>query len=269
MTTTIDPARVARITTLAKGTHSGADVASGACLLEAVAWLASEPWSDHPACVCLVLASFGRTVNDAMDDEARQRLLPFVPRLIGTRGSTALMVRRAFVAADYAVRVFAPLALDAAGLAVEAAGLRGLPPITSRAAANSAGAATNRARAAAYSAGAAAYSAGAAAYSARAATNSARAATYSAGDATNSARAATYSARAATYSAGAAAYSAGAATNSAGAAINSARAATYSAGDAAYSAGAAADSAGDVVWDGLIACLEAMLAVSDQDDAAA
>lgn len=56
----------------------------GACLLEWVSYIAGEPFSDHPQCVSDVLARYGRSLNDRLGDEARQRLLPFARRLIGT-----------------------------------------------------------------------------------------------------------------------------------------------------------------------------------------
>lgn len=52
---------------LKAGQHSSID--DGACLLEVVSYVAGEPWSDHPECVCPVLGAFGREWN--VDDEAR------------------------------------------------------------------------------------------------------------------------------------------------------------------------------------------------------
>jgi hypothetical protein len=59
------------------------------CLLEAAAYVAGEPWSDSPECVSPVLAAFGRSWNDALDDENRQMLKPFIPRLVGTAARRA------------------------------------------------------------------------------------------------------------------------------------------------------------------------------------
>jgi len=78
---------------------------------------------DHPPCVCPVLAAFGRGVNDAMSHEGRQRLKIFIPRLVGTVDPEAVQPRAEYLAWQ-AVRVFAPIALDAAGLTSEAAKLR-------------------------------------------------------------------------------------------------------------------------------------------------
>ena len=115
---------------LAHGAHR--DLDAGACLLEAVSYIAGEPWSDHPACVCPSLAAFGRSWNDALDDEARNRILkPFIPRLVGTRSTPAVQDARAFMAADWAVRTFTPAWLRLAGLEAEAASLEALPAMSS------------------------------------------------------------------------------------------------------------------------------------------
>ena len=50
----INPERLARLADvpLKKGAHSSPD--AGMCALEAAAWIAGEPHSDHPECVCPV-----------------------------------------------------------------------------------------------------------------------------------------------------------------------------------------------------------------------
>ena len=116
--------------TIAHGKHATPD--DGMCLLEAAAWIAGEPFSDHPQCVCPVLGAFGRAWNDGLDEEARNRILkPFLPRLIGTRSTPAVQDARAFMAADWAVRVYTPVWLRAANLDDEAAQLEGLPALSS------------------------------------------------------------------------------------------------------------------------------------------
>ena len=64
---------------LAKGEHQ--DKMDAYCVMEAVAYVAGEPWSDHPQCACPVLTSFLISWNDALDDVTRQRLKPYIPRL--------------------------------------------------------------------------------------------------------------------------------------------------------------------------------------------
>ena len=123
------------VTKLYKGGHAPD---GEMCIMEAVAYLAGEPWSDHPACVDPVLASFGRTLNDSVTEEQRQELLRFIPLLIGTAASPQTSQRRAFFLADAAVRKFAPAALRNAGLHQEADKLEALPPIVDKATALSA-----------------------------------------------------------------------------------------------------------------------------------
>ena len=116
--------------TLGHGKHDRWE--EGACLLEAVSYVAGEPFTDYPLCVCPALATFGRAWNDALDDEARNRILkPFIPKLIGTRSTPAVQDARAFMAADWAVRTYTPVWLRTIGLEDEAAALEALPSLTS------------------------------------------------------------------------------------------------------------------------------------------
>jgi hypothetical protein len=111
---------------LKEGRHKAFE--QGACLLEAAAWLAGEPFTDHPECVCPVIAAFGRSWNDSLPDDAtRNRLLrPLLPKLIGTRSTPDVQDARAFMAADWAVRVFTPAWLRLIDLEANAAELEGL-----------------------------------------------------------------------------------------------------------------------------------------------
>lgn len=59
---------------LKSGAHSS--LKNGACALELVSYLAGEPWSDHPECVCPALGAFFRRWNDGLPtDSERDRLL--------------------------------------------------------------------------------------------------------------------------------------------------------------------------------------------------
>jgi hypothetical protein len=105
--------------------------------LELAAWCAHEPHTDQPAAVSPVLAAFVRWWAAGLDDAERQRLKPFVPRLVGTAvptpaeaarpgvdpepGSTASADRaRRWLAVDWLVKTQAAAWLRLAGL-VEAA----------------------------------------------------------------------------------------------------------------------------------------------------
>ena len=67
---------------LVKGRHESAE--KGLCAMEAVAWLEGLPHSDHPACTCPVIAAYVRELNDRLPGAQRQRLIPYLPRLVGT-----------------------------------------------------------------------------------------------------------------------------------------------------------------------------------------
>ena len=99
------------------------DPREGACIMDAISWLEYGTLGDHPACVCPVIAAYGRGINDAMSDVGRQRLKVFIPRLVGTVDPASEQARAEYLAWQ-AIRVFAPLALDAAGHIADARKLR-------------------------------------------------------------------------------------------------------------------------------------------------
>lgn len=132
---------------LTRGAHSGAE--AGTCLMEQVALLAGEPFSDRPRCTAPALAALAQQVNDRVSDAARDRLLPLVPalaaagscdprdawELVAVCARAALAVRpddalatRLLVRATRAQRRWTRVRLDgAAGYVV---GLRVLPHLT-------------------------------------------------------------------------------------------------------------------------------------------
>src|ERR1039458_1171742 len=115
--------------TLLAGSHP--DREAGVDAMEAVAWLAGEAHSDMPKCASPVLGAFMRSWNDALDDEGRQKLKPYLPRLIGTAGNKKKDEKRAWLCTDWLVRECAPAWLELAGVKEAPAALRALPPILS------------------------------------------------------------------------------------------------------------------------------------------
>ena len=115
---------------LSSGQHSG--IEDGMCVMEAVAYVAGEPWSDRPACACPVISAFMRSWNDALPtDEDRDRLLrPLIATLVGTRSTPEVEQRRTTMAADWMIRVQTPAWLRLAHLDSQAAALESLPEIT-------------------------------------------------------------------------------------------------------------------------------------------
>jgi hypothetical protein len=208
-----------------------------ACVMEAVAYVAGEPFSDHPECASPVITSFLVSWNDSMDDVDRQMLKPYIVRLVGTRTGKRHEEQRAWMLTDWLARECAPAWLRLAGLKEQAELLESLAPLTSAASARKAQPVLDAARAAA---GDAARDAARAA--ARAAARDA--AWDAAGDAARAA------ARAA---AGDAAWDAARAAARAAAGDAAWDAARAAAGDAAWdAAGAAAwDAARAAAWDAL------------------
>ena len=142
------------------GTHLRTDAPTGdrdLCIMEAVAYMAGEPWSDSPACASPVVSAFLRSWNDALSDGDRDRLLPaavWVPRLVGSRGDAAIEELRAYLALDWLIRVHTPAWLDLVpSLAPHAAALRALPEVVDLASAEASKDVVAAARAAVWCAG--------------------------------------------------------------------------------------------------------------------
>ena len=102
------------------------------CILEAVAFVAGEPWSDHPECACPIIGAFLRSWNDSLPTDAdRDRLLkPLIPDLVGSKSTKEVEQKRALLCADWLIRVNTPTWLRLAGLTVHADALEALPEIT-------------------------------------------------------------------------------------------------------------------------------------------
>src|SRR5258708_25926941 len=99
------------------------------CLMEAAAWLAGRDHSDRPPCVSPVLGAFGRPLNDVLPDEPRQQLRQYLRPMLGTAGD-GKDETRSYLALDWLIRAWLPAWLDLAGLAADAAAVRGPAPGT-------------------------------------------------------------------------------------------------------------------------------------------
>lgn len=76
--------------------------------MEYASLLAGEKWSDHPDCTHPLLASVARQVNDHTSDDARARLVTFIPSVIGLNGDDPRIdVRIAIHCAALAIPVIA------------------------------------------------------------------------------------------------------------------------------------------------------------------
>ena len=120
--------RLAHIPKLGRGEHRSR--VDGACIMEAVSYVAGEKWSDAPACACPVISGFLRTWNDGLSDTERDALLrPLILRVVGSRATPDIERRRSFMAADWVVRQHTPAWLRAAALTAPAEALAMLPEI--------------------------------------------------------------------------------------------------------------------------------------------
>ena len=80
------------------------------CVMEAAAYVAGEPWNDHPKCVPRTIAAILRRWNDRLPTDAdRDRLLkPFIPRIIGLPLNKEIEIKRAILVGDWGLRVLIP-----------------------------------------------------------------------------------------------------------------------------------------------------------------
>ena len=215
----------------------------GACAMDAVNWLIHGKHGDQPECACPVIASFVRSGNDAMPDVVRQRLLPYLHRIAGSRSieHEAARLRVLWLAS---VRVFTPIALDEVGLHSQANILRELHDDVS---------VEDAASAASAAAAAAEENSAASEAAAKAADSAANTAAWAADSAVEVA--ATSAARKAAW----------AATAAADAAVWAATAAADAAADAAVWAARTSSKAGSV-WDAYFAVLDEALNAGPQGE---
>ena len=143
MTSLIIPERLTAIAQASLGAGSHEENAEHQmCVMEAVAFVAGEPWSDAPACACPVITSFCVSWNDSLPNDAdRDRLLkPLIPKIVGTRSTPEVEERRSYMALDWLIRVHTPKWLDMVpALHERAKELRELDAIVDMAGATAAG----------------------------------------------------------------------------------------------------------------------------------
>lgn len=104
------------------------------CVMEAVAFVAGEPWSDKPECVCPVIAAFLRSWGEGIKNDAeRTRLLaPLIPKVINTRSTPEVERARVILCIDWLCRDFLPAWLEMVpALRPHADALRAFTPVQS------------------------------------------------------------------------------------------------------------------------------------------
>jgi hypothetical protein len=114
---------------LSAGSHASSD--DGMSFMEAVSYVAGEPWSDHPSCVSPVIAAFLRGWNNSLPSAKRDRLLkPLIPVVVNTNTGEEDDETRAWMVVDWLVREQAPAWLRLAGLGEHADKLASLTELT-------------------------------------------------------------------------------------------------------------------------------------------
>lgn len=112
---------------LDRGTHTAylddQGMPTAACLMEAAAWIAGEPWGDKPACVCLVIREAGVAFNDSLPQPLRQQLVPLIPAMLDTVYDGMTRQRWEY-ARRWGLSYAAPMWLDVLGQSALAARLR-------------------------------------------------------------------------------------------------------------------------------------------------
>jgi hypothetical protein len=147
---------------LLRGGHEFPGPSGGTCVNEAAIVAAGFPYrkvrsaADCPPCFSRPIAAYALGLNDAMPDDVRQQLVPFVTRLAGSAGSPEIEAQRAGFIAVETVRRVLPLALRAAGLTDAAARCEAATTLDEAQAAAAAAAAEAAAEAAVWAARAAA-----------------------------------------------------------------------------------------------------------------
>lgn len=105
---------------------------TGACWMSALHWYTrrDRTWSDHPDCVSPVIRELCIRLNDMCIDGEREELIgKHLFASVGTNTGEADDQRRAYLCADRAIRVFAPIALRVVGLESHALALEAVAPI--------------------------------------------------------------------------------------------------------------------------------------------
>lgn len=77
---------------LSRGSHYSPE--SGMCVMECVAYIAGEAHTDVPECADHNLGHLAIMLNDSARDEQRQRLLPLVLRLAGSKTEDFMLAHK-------------------------------------------------------------------------------------------------------------------------------------------------------------------------------
>ena len=90
----IDPVKLDEILKLDLRNGTGKSLDEKLCVMQAVDYITTGGFSDHPACACPILTNYAINLNDAFNDKYRQLLKPLIPMLVGTISEGAVKIKR-------------------------------------------------------------------------------------------------------------------------------------------------------------------------------
>lgn len=130
------PERLAELPNISLDHGQHESFQKGHCAMEVAAYIAGEPHSDAPVCVCPIIRRFLVTWNDRLpNNQTRDRLIkPLLPKILDTKSSPEVERKRGILAADWLIRESLPAWLDLAKMTKHATEFRSLPELTSWAA---------------------------------------------------------------------------------------------------------------------------------------
>lgn len=111
---------------LSRGDH--ATPQEGMCIMECVAYLNGEEHTDHPQCADPGCTSYAIILNDNSTSIQRNRLLPFVMRLAGSRNEEHADTRM-FMMLDYGARKMFPYLARQSNFVAQAISAESIPEI--------------------------------------------------------------------------------------------------------------------------------------------
>lgn len=98
-------AAFSRIKVISKGVHS--KFSEGCSIMEAIALVSGEAWTDRPRSVCPVISSFLRTWGESLPDQERTKLLlTVIGSVTGTKSTAGIEAQRAETAFNWLKTVY-------------------------------------------------------------------------------------------------------------------------------------------------------------------
>ncbi len=95
---------------LSKGSHKTPQ--DGMCIMECAAYISGERHTAMPNCSSRLIANLAMDTNDNATDEDRNKLIPFVLRIAGSKGTPEMEKLRALMCIRFMLQKVIPLSLS-------------------------------------------------------------------------------------------------------------------------------------------------------------